>query len=257
MLRTRSLPPTPRRVSAARAAAPLAPLAPLALAAAAVFLAVLARPAAAEPPKNRQEWTPGVATGAPDPEAIIDTGDDKGFWGPPVGEIKRPHGDVAAPYASREGRFTATFPLACTRLELRRDGSGDGDAAPGGDAPARRLAVSCPGSGAWVEARLGAARGLSPREAGEAVVAEVRRLQAARDAVAVRQAAVHEDYGDHGVLDGLEVEARARKGDGELRVRGLLRGDDMYFVVAWRPDGHVLDAGEYQQFFLGFRPWFQ
>ena len=219
---------------------------------AALTVLALSLPSLAEPPTNRQGWDPRqTSESGVEPEAIVSPGPVTGLEGPTEAEIRLPVSDGPLPYTSREGRFTTTFPGACASLALRTNAA----AVKEDSLRVRLVSLSCEGAGVSVVARLGAARGLAPRAAGEAVVAEVRRLQAEREAVPVQQSAIHLDFGAFGPAEGLDVQARPRKGKGELRIRGLLCGQDMYFLVAWSPQGGVFATEQYDRFFADFKPW--
>lgn len=220
--------------------------------AAVVLLAAQPYVATSEPSKLQGGPEPGraVDTGLrPDTGVQLMSGSD--FDVRQAATVTLPQGGGALIYASPEGRFTVTLPPTCSRLDKRANFAEEGEP----EVAVRILALACEVAGIQIESRLGAARGLTGRAAGELVAAEVRRLVAARRAQPVRQRALHEDYGERGTLDGFEIEARPRSGQGELQVRGLLHGEDIYILVAWRPSGHVWSDGDYIRFFSDFRPW--
>jgi hypothetical protein len=70
-----------------------------------------------------------------------------------------------------------------------------------------------------------------------------------------RQVPLSRDFGPHGKVEGLDVLAEAAGGTGDVWIRGLMRGRDMYFLVAWKAEGGLFEDPEYAVFFNDFRPW--
>lgn len=164
--------------------------------------------------------------------------------------VSLPHGGESQAYVSAEGRFTVTFPSGCSSLDLRANYD---KAAT--EVPVRILAVECRVAGVYVEARLGAARGLSGSAAGELVVAEVRRFIDAHKATPLQKRFLHEEYGERGAVDWFEIEARPKSSKGELKVRGYLYGEDIYFLIADSTTSNAWAEPQFVRFFADFRPW--
>ena len=69
---------------------------------------------------------------------------------------------------------------------------------------------------------------------------EIRELLDGYSVVPARQTPLRRDFGKHGIVEGLDVQAHPQSGTGDVWIRGLLRGDDMYFLVAWKTAGGLL-----------------
>jgi hypothetical protein len=213
---------------------------------------LMAAVAAAEPSKLQGGPEPGRVTERVDRfKSDVQEATHADFEVRQAATVSLPRGGASQVYASTEGRFTVTFPSACSVLDKRANYDDKGEA----EVPVRILSIECGAAGVHVEARLGAARGLAGRAAGELVVSEVRRLVAARKATPQQQRALHEEYGERGAVDWFEIEARPESDKGELKVRGYLYGEDIYFLVAGRPSGQVWSEPQYVRFFTDFRPW--
>ncbi len=159
-------------------------------------------------------------------------------------------------YKSTEGQFSTTFPTGCARLHTRTNQAGE-------DSPRTDIYVAfvtceragATGEGCLVNVRRGVAGGLTAKAASDSVMNEIRELLAAYSVVPARQTPLRRDFGKHGTVEGLDVQAHPQSGTGDVWIRGLLRGDDMYFLVAWKTAGGLFDDPEYALFFDAFRPW--
>jgi hypothetical protein len=159
-------------------------------------------------------------------------------------------------YKSTEGRFSTTFPTGCARLHTRTNEAGE-------DSPRTDIHVTfvtcdragATGEGCLVNARVGVAGGLTAKAASDSVMNEIRELLGAYNVVPARQTPLRRDFGKHGTVEGLDIQAHPQSGTGDVWIRGLLRGDDMYFLVAWKTAGGLFDDPEYALFFDAFRPW--
>ena len=159
-------------------------------------------------------------------------------------------------YKSAEGQFSTTFPTGCARLHTRTNQAGE-------DSPRTDIFVAfvtceragATGEGCLVNARRGVAGGLTAKAASDSVMNEIRELLAGYGVVPARQPPLRRDFGKHGTVEGLDVQAHPQSGTGDVWIRGLLRGDDMYFLVAWKTAGGLFNDPEYALFFDAFRPW--
>jgi hypothetical protein len=159
-------------------------------------------------------------------------------------------------YSSPDGQFRATFPTGCARLQTKMNMADDGST----DVEVRLVFVTCERAntekeGCLVNARLGAARGLKGKAATDLVLAEVRELLDGYGVVLARQSPIRRDFGPHGVVEGIDIQAHPEFGKGDVWIRGLLRGDDMYFLIAWKAAGGMMEDPEYGLFFQSFVPW--
>lgn len=162
-------------------------------------------------------------------------------------------------YASVDGQFSTTFPTGCARVHTRQNTPVGGDAAAEA-VDVRVVFATCERhgrqeEGCLVNARLGALGDLQGQAAADRVRLVVRELLADYGVTPFRQVPVSRDFGPHGRVEGIDVHARRPAGEGEVWVRGLMRGPDMYFLLAWREDGGLFADPEYAVFFNEFRPW--
>lgn len=159
-------------------------------------------------------------------------------------------------YQSVEGQFSTTFPTGCARLRTRMNMGEDGQATDGH----RLVFATCDrydrkGEGCQVIAELGALGQARGQAAVDLVLKEVGRLMAEFAVKPVRQAPVSRDFGPHGRIEGLDIQAQAASGSGDVWIRGLMRDSDIYVLVAWRTDGGLFQDPEYARFFDDFQPW--
>jgi len=161
---------------------------------------------------------------------------------------------------SVDGAFQVVFPIGCSKLVQRYN-----EPAVGEDVDADKVVsvyhYSCDrygekGAGCWVTATLGL-RGADGEPAGAAeVVAEVRKVLEGFKAVLVNQQPISKDLGeDYGKVEGMDVLARAPRGDGQIWIRGLLYYSDIYVLVAWNESGGLWQDPDYQAFFASFLPY--
>jgi hypothetical protein len=192
--------------------------------------------------------SPAIAAGPPAAQA------------PPVGTKQRlddmPDSMNPIDYPSIEGQFRVTFPTGCSRLETKMNTAADGSA----NVDVRLVFVTCQRAdtkeeGCQVSANLGVARGLKGRAATDLVLATAGKYLEKYTVVPERQTPVRRDFGAHGVVEGIDILAHPTSGQGDVWIRGMLRGDDIYFLVAWKAAGGMLDDPEYAVFFQSFQPW--
>ena len=194
-------------------------------------------------------WTCGAFAVAATPPAPPSTGTTSKF-----NDLPDSRNPIA--YKSAEGQFSTTFPTGCARLHTRTNQAGE-------DSPRTDIYVAfvtceragATGEGCLVNVRRGVAGGLTAKAASDSVMNEIRELLAAYSVVPARQTPLRRDFGKHGTVEGLDVQAHPQSGTGDVWIRGLLRGDDMYFLVAWKTAGGLFDDPEYALFFDAFRPW--
>jgi hypothetical protein len=159
-------------------------------------------------------------------------------------------------FASPEGQFRTTFPTGCARLLTKRNTSPDDPQ----DVEVRLVFATCDrhgrkDEGCLVNARLGALGDESGQAAVDRVLKVVGELLASYGVTPTRQVPLSRDFGPHGKVEGLDVLAEAAGGTGDVWIRGLMRGRDMYFLVAWKAEGGLFEDPEYAVFFNDFRPW--
>ena len=162
-------------------------------------------------------------------------------------------------YTSQEGRFHTVFPTGCARLHTKQSSPPDG-AGTGTEIEVRLVFVTCErygkeGEGCLVNARLGTLADVQNQAAADRVLKVIGELLANYGVTPTRQVPISRDFGVHGKVEGLDVHARAVAGAGDVWIRGLMRGQDMYFLVAWKAEGGLFDDPEYAVFFNDFRPW--
>lgn len=162
-------------------------------------------------------------------------------------------------YTSQEGRFRTTFPTGCARMHTKQSSPPDG-ADSGSDVEVRLVFATCErygkeGEGCLVNARLGTLADVQDQAAADRVLKVIGELLANYGVTPTRQVPISRDFGAHGKVEGLDVHARSAAGAGDVWIRGLMRDQDMYFLVAWKAAGGLFDDPEYAIFFNDFRPW--
>jgi hypothetical protein len=166
--------------------------------------------------------------------------------------------DAATPirFTSNEGRFSVVFPSGCAKVRSRlRVGGGSKSLQD-----ANLVFTNCDragrqNEGCSVTARPGEARGLDPAAATAKVLDYMRQVLGGYDVKPVVQTPLRRDFGEHGVVEGLEIVARAEGTAGDVCVRGLLHDEDIYVLTAWKATGGMAEDPEYSQFFQSFLPW--
>lgn len=162
-------------------------------------------------------------------------------------------------YTSLEGRFHTIFPTGCARLHTKQSIPPDG-VDSGSDVEVRLVFATCErygkeGEGCLVNARLGTLADVQNQAAADRVLKVIGELLANYGVTPTRQVPISRDFGTHGKVEGLDVHARSAAGAGDVWIRGLMRDQDMYFLVAWKAAGGLFDDPEYAVFFNDFRPW--
>lgn len=194
--------------------------------------------------------TPGPAATKPVPPALSP--------GPVPGAGTATAPDSVNPveYKSLEGRFQAVYPSGCARLQTKtsfRPGAQE-------EVTSGLVVVSCDRAGARnegcaVAAKLGAAAGVKGKAAVDLVLKAVNAQLTNYGVQAFRQTPLHRDFGKRGAIEGIEILAQRPDGVGDVWIRGLLFGDDIYTMTAWKSAGGLWNDPAYARFFDSFRPW--
>jgi hypothetical protein len=87
------------------------------------------------------------------------------------------------------------------------------------------------------------------------VVRRVRETLAKFGAEVVSQNGVKRRYNDFYAVEGLDVQAKAPEGPGEIRVMGLLSDGDVYVLAAWNIEGGLTADEQMTGFFNSFQPF--
>lgn len=159
-------------------------------------------------------------------------------------------------FSSPEGQFHTTFPTGCARLLTKQNTPPDGST----EVEVRLVFATCDrhgqkDEGCLVNARLGALGDDTGQLAADRVLKVIGELLATYGVTPLRQVPISRDFGPRGKVEGLDVLAEAAGGTGDVWIRGLMRGRDMYFLVAWKAAGGLFEDPEYAVFFNEFRPW--
>jgi hypothetical protein len=162
-------------------------------------------------------------------------------------------------YTSEGKDFQITFPGGCGKIVTRAN---EPDLW-GGEKWSDIIQVSyvycdryqVEGEGCSVSATFNL-RGEDGSMAGPAqVISRVEEVLKEFGANVVSQKAVQKDFQNGFVVEGVEVQAKAEKGLGEIWIRGLLSDGDIYVLVAWNKKGGVWGNPDYIMFFNSFQPW--
>ncbi|MHB8079770.1 MAG: hypothetical protein ACYDIE_11025 [Candidatus Krumholzibacteriia bacterium] len=209
--------------------------------------AAQAPPAAARTPAPAPP--PVASTPRPADTAPVDNGAPAGGDRGPVTTADNgltPSTD-AAPFTSREAGFSAVFPGGCPRIRTRTF--------PGGPnaGPPEMVQCFCDLSGRAGEGVMVATyltlrdeRGGPPNPRN--VTALIEELSRKFNLQVVRQATItRPEY------EGVRVFCRENAGGREMWVQGMLAGDRVYIMTAWRPAGGGLSDAQIAAFFGSFR----
>jgi hypothetical protein len=145
-----------------------------------------------------------------------------------------------------EARFQVLWPAGCEDVELF-DSEGPTPAA------GRELTYRCERGGAdgtaYSVSYLQNAHATEGAAPGPHTVVDLIEVFFARlDAKVVRQRPLQS-----GAIQGVEAQAEQNDGDGEVWLRGLLVGPDIYLIVATNEAGGVFDSPRARAFFASFR----
>ena len=192
---------------------------------------------------------PCLATSAPKPVRPAAPGETQSFSGIP--DSKNP-----IEYKSPEGNFQVTYPTGCARLHTRTNVRPDN----GPELTVQVVYVTCDRAGATNEgcavfSQRGATRGLKGQDAADKVLSAVTEQMKGYGVNPIRQTALRRDFGKRGVVEGIDIQAQRPDGAGDFWIRGLLSGEDIYMVVAWKAAGGLWNDTQYLRFFDSFRPW--
>lgn len=160
------------------------------------------------------------------------------------------------PYKSPDGRFQVTFPSGCARLRTRTNAQPD----KATEVVSQVVFTTCDranvqNEGCAVNSMIGWAREAKGQEAADRVLAEVTRQLEGYGVKPVKQTPLRRDFGARGVVEGIDIQAQPTGGAGDFWIRGLLLGDDIYIVMAWKASGGLWTDPAYLEFFDSFRPW--
>jgi|GEM_PF-1771409 len=160
-------------------------------------------------------------------------------------------------YVSGEGDFRIVWPSGCAAVHTHLlDSDVDNGLPPEAETV---FYVSCDrdgekGEGCSVTVWL-TARGADGGDPGPSdVVYRVRKVLANYGVTIIDQKAVTKRLDEDWVIEGVDVLAASDGGEGQVWVRGLLSGLDMYVLTAWNNDGTIVEDPEYQNFFQSFHP---
>ena len=150
-------------------------------------------------------------------------------------------------YTSPEGEFSVTFPAGCGRLYTKMNGMPGARA----DVDVRLVFVNCERDrvnheGCQVNARLGAARELKGKAATDMVLAEVRKLLDGYGVVPARQTAgARRLRRPRAWSRGSRSWPTRNRAPATSGSAACLRGDDVYFLIAWKANGGLTEDPGY------------
>lgn len=207
-----------------------------------------ARAAAAETSAAAAE-TPAAAAETPASGAAPEKGLPAGGQGGPAvtSDNELQPASATIPFTSREAGFSAVFPAGCPRIRTRTYPRGSGTGTP------EMVQCFCdlvdrPNEGVMVVAYLALRdeRGGPPNPRN--VTTLIEELMSKFKLRAVRQGTTtRPDY------EGVRVFCREINGQGEMWVQGMLAGDRVFIMTAWRPAADGLTDAQAASFFESFR----
>lgn len=163
--------------------------------------------------------------------------------------------DTPFNYTSEDGDFRVTWPSGCSSINSRTRADED----PGEADREYPVMVFCDrngekGEGCSVTAIFNA-RDADGNPAGPAeVIARMQNLLREFGAQIKRQSPLQKDFGEGLIVEGVDVQAAQTGGSGQVWLRGLLVGGDIYILSAWDLEGKLWTNPEYANFFNSFRP---
>ncbi len=159
-------------------------------------------------------------------------------------------------YKSDVGHFQVMMPSGCAKVHRRVNG---GDNEPNQAQAGEITIVSCDrfekkGQGCSVTAFLSLTDGNQGDPGPPQVLEQVRGYLKKFGAQVQHQAEVSREFADGQKIEGIDVKAAVPGGVGELWVRGLLSGSDIFILAAWNQAGGLWNDPMYQTFFNSFAP---
>ena len=156
--------------------------------------------------------------------------------------------DESFSFSSEEGDFRVRWPSGCSQVKTRSRQVDD-------DAQEQPVIVYCDrngekGEGCSVTALFNISGGGSP----EMVMDRMMKVLGGFGASITNQKPLRKEFEGGFVVEGLDVLASPSSGAGQVWVRGLLVGGDIYLLSAWDQAGEVAHDPEYIAFFESFQP---
>ncbi len=163
-------------------------------------------------------------------------------------------------YKSDIGRFQVLMPGGCAKVHRRLNGDDDQELEDDtGQDAVQVLVVSCDrfarkGQGCSVTAIFNLTDGKGGDPGSDQVLRQVRKVLKRFGAEVRKQSPVAKEFSGGQKVEGIDVRAVQPGSRGELWVRGLLSGPDIYLLTAWNIEGGLWQDREYQDFFNSFAP---
>jgi hypothetical protein len=178
---------------------------------------------------------------------------------PPARPEEAPPSTNPFAYTSPDEEFTVVFPSGCSKLVSRAN---EPDLYEGQRLDETILVqfVTCDryeekGEGCSVRATLNwHDRQGNPGDP-SLVIKQVEETLETFGVQVVNQNPVRKDFGKNRVIEGVDVQAANPGHEGEVWIRGLLIGGDVFILTAWNLQGGLWNNPEYQAFFDSFQPF--
>jgi len=160
-------------------------------------------------------------------------------------------------FSSLEGDFRVTWPSGCANVRTRSRLE-DGSAGDRSDSE-YPVIVTCErdgekGEGCSVTAIFNiSSKSGGPVGPGE-VIPRLQKMLQRLGAQVQKQAPLNKDFGDGLIAEGIDIQAAQPQGSGQVWLRGLIVGSEVYILSAWSLEGNVWDNPEYMTFFNSFLP---
>lgn len=163
--------------------------------------------------------------------------------------------DKSFSFSSEEGDFRVRWPSGCSQVMTRsrqQDGLADRD-------QEQPVIVYCDrhgekGAGCSVTALFNVQGADGGVPGPDEVIERMTNVLGGFGADITNQKPLRKDFGDGLVVEGLDLLAAPSSGAGQVWLRGLLIGGDIYLLAAWDQAGEVAHDPEYITFFESFQP---
>ncbi len=162
-------------------------------------------------------------------------------------------------YKSDIGRFQVMMPGGCAKIHQRLNGDDQNPVDEDSPEAVRVLVVSCDrfdrkGEGCSVTTIFHLTDGVGGDPGPDQVLQQVRKVIEQFGVRIEKQSPVAKEFPDGRKVEGIDVRAVQPGSSGQLWVRGLLSGPDIYLLTAWNMQGGLWETREYQDFFNSFAP---
>ncbi len=162
-------------------------------------------------------------------------------------------------YSSEMGRFQVMMPSGCAKVHRMTNLGDEADNDGLDESMVQVIVASCDrfeknGQGCSVTAIFNLTDGNEGPPGADQVLRQVEKTLKKFGAQVQHQTKVSREFADGAKIEGVDVKAVVKGRDGELWIRGLLSGPDVFLLAAWNVRGGLWSNPAYQEFFNSFEP---